>query len=98
MQSHIKKILTPQKYKCPSAKKADAGVISSKCDKRFKSKRRSCCRGDANVQSGIKDGMLRLASGKAILRGEIGGREVDVIRHSGREGVVVRKELIEEVS
>ncbi|GFN90450.1 hypothetical protein PoB_001695600 [Plakobranchus ocellatus] len=70
--------------------------------------------------SEIKDGMLQLASGKAvpvvkycaalgdskrtrdlrvpILRRKIGGREVDVMRGTGCEDVVVHKGLVEEVS
>ncbi|GFN89969.1 hypothetical protein PoB_001647500 [Plakobranchus ocellatus] len=73
---------------------------------------RRCCSGDDGQPAEIKVGMQQLASGNElhrterskdhedfcvpILRGEIGGRIVDVMWDTGFEVIVVRKGLVEE--
>ncbi|GFN90410.1 hypothetical protein PoB_001691600 [Plakobranchus ocellatus] len=89
------------------AKKADAGMIAiapRRRDKDLAANAGPALRVTDNLQSEIKDGMLKVASGKAlpvvilreifaclpILRGEIRGREVDVMTDTGYEGLEVR--------
>ncbi|GFN76560.1 hypothetical protein PoB_000306600 [Plakobranchus ocellatus] len=85
----------------------DSNSAAGKCEKRFRSKYKSCPGGDGqrseyNKRCQASVGERESSTGcdelLPMLRREIGGREVGVMKDSGCEGIVVRKKVVVRVS